>query len=136
VVARWARDRRLRIELQLLVYPVLDCRLDPDASAEYGYWVRSYLRTDADAAELDASPLRAGELSGLAPAVIQSCATDPLREQADEYTNRLRDAGVRAEHIVYPELTHGAYRMPGVLNGARQMLDDSAAALIKAFGQA
>ena len=133
VVARWARERGMRIGLQLLVYPVLDCALRTDASAEYGYWVRSYLRSDADAAELDASPLRAGEFSGLAPAVIQSCATDPLREQAEEYTRRLRDAGVAAEHIVYPELIHGAYRMPGVLDGARRMLDDSAAAMIKAF---
>lgn len=135
VVARWARDRRIPIALQLLVYPVLDCKLEPAASADYGYWVRSYLRSDADASEPDASPLAVDDLGGLAPAVIQSCATDPLCEQADEYVRRLRDSGVSAAHIVYPDLIHGAYRMPGVVEGAGKMLEDSSAALLKAFGR-
>ena len=136
VVARWARDRWVPVGLELLVYPVLDCALEPEASDEYGYWVRSYLRAENDAADPDASPLRAADLRGVAPAVILSCARDPLREQADAYERRLREAGVPVEHVVYPELIHGAYRMPGVLDGARRMLEDSAAALIKAIGQA
>jgi hypothetical protein len=37
--------------------------------------------------------------------------------------------------VVYTELIHGAYRMPGVLDGARRMLEESAAALIKALSQ-
>jgi acetyl esterase len=136
VVAQRARDGEPRLVQQLLVYPVLDCTLSPDASNEYGYWVRNYLRSAADAAHLDASPLRAGDLRGVAPAVILSCGPDSLLEQAEVYTRRLLASGVQVEHIVYPHLIHGAYRMPGVLDGARQMLDDSAAALIKAFGQA
>jgi acetyl esterase len=136
VVALRARDEHLPIGLQLLVYPVLDCALKDDASAEYGYWVRNYLGVETDAADPDASPLRAADLSRVAPALILSCAEDPLREQAGEYARRLGEAGVPAEHIVYPGLIHGAYRMPGVLDGARRMLDDSSAALIKAFGQA
>jgi acetyl esterase len=80
--------------------------------------------------------MRVDDLRGVAPAVILSCGDDPLREQAEAYVRRLHEAGVPAEHLVYPGLIHGAYRMPGVLDGARQMLDDSAAALIKAFGQA
>jgi acetyl esterase/lipase len=136
VVARWARDRGRRIGLELLVYPVLDCALEADASDEYGYWVRSYLRAESDAADPDASPLQAADLRGVAPALILSCAADPLLEQAEAYERRLREAGVIAEHVVYPDLIHGAYRMPGVLDGARRMLEDSAEALIKAFGQA
>jgi acetyl esterase len=136
VVARWARDRWVPVGLELLVYPVLDCALEPEASDGYGYWVRSYLRAENDAADPDASPLRAADLRGVAPAVILSCAADPLRDQADAYERRLREAGVPVEHVVYPGLIHGAYRMPGVLDGARRMLEDSAAALIKAIGQA
>jgi hypothetical protein len=37
--------------------------------------------------------------------------------------------------VVYAELIHGAYRMPGVLDGARRMLEESAAALVQAFSQ-
>jgi len=136
VVARLAREGGPRLELQLLVYPVLDCALEPDASDEYGYWVRNYLRSDTDAADPKASPLRADDLHGVAPALILTCGDDPLRPQADEYERRLREAGVPSEQVVYPELVHGAYRMPGVLDGARKMLEDSAAALIKAFGPA
>jgi acetyl esterase/lipase len=136
VVAQRARDGGLRLVQQLLVYPVLDCKLSPDASSEYGYWVRNYLHAETDAADLDASPLRADDLRGVAPAVILSCGPDPLLEQSEVYTRRLLESGVQVEHIVYPALIHGAYRMPGVLDGARQMLDDSAAALIKAFGKA
>jgi acetyl esterase len=136
VVARWARDRGTRVGLELLVYPVLDCALEADASDEYGYWVRNYLRAESDAADPDASPMRAADLRGVAPALILSCGADPLREQAETYERRLREAGVPTEHVVYAELIHGTYRMPGVLDGARRMLEDSAAALIKAIGQA
>jgi acetyl esterase/lipase len=136
VVAQRARAVGLRLAQQLLVYPVLDCMLSPGASNEYGYWVRNYLQAEMDATDIDASPLRAGDLRGVAPAVILSCGPDPLLEQAEVYARRLLESGVQVEHIVYPALIHGAYRMPGVLDGARQMLDDSAAALIKAFGEA
>jgi acetyl esterase len=136
VVARRARDRGLRLALQLLVYPVLNCRLRADLSVEDAYWVRQYLRAESDAADPDASPSRADDLRGVAPAVIQSCELDPLRKQADAYDRRLSEAGVLSEHIVYPGLIHTAYRMPGVLHGARRMLEDSAAALNRTFGQA
>jgi acetyl esterase len=135
VVARWARDRSVPVGLELLVYPVLDCALEGEALDDYGYWVHNYLRAESDAANPNASPLRAGDLRGLAPALILSCGADPLREQAETYERRLRGAGVPTKHVVYAELIHGAYRMPGVLDGARRMLEESAAALIKALSQ-
>jgi acetyl esterase len=135
VVARWARDRSVPVGLELLVYPVLDCALEGEALDDYGYWVHNYLRAESDATNPNASPLRAGDLRGLAPALILSCGADPLREQAETYERRLRGAGVPTKHVVYAELIHGAYRMPGVLDGARRMLEESAAALIKALSQ-
>jgi acetyl esterase len=80
--------------------------------------------------------MRAAELRDVAPALILSCGADPLRKHAEAYERRLREAGVPTDHLVYPDLIHGAYRMPGVLDGAQRMLEDSAAALIRAFGQA
>jgi acetyl esterase len=67
----------------------------------------------------------------VAPAVILSCEEDFLRHEAAAYEWRLGNAGVAVDHIHYSGLIHGAYRMPAVLDGARQMLDDSVAALVK-----
>jgi acetyl esterase len=136
VVAMRARDAHLPLKLQLLVYPVLDCA-GPAASLgdeAYGWWVHQYLRDASDGLNPDASPLLASDLRGLPPAVILSCEEDILRLEAAAYEKRLADAGVAVDHIHYSGLIHGAYRMPAVLDDARQMLDDSAAALIRTLG--
>ena len=132
VVARHARDRGLQLALQMLVYPVLDC-LIYGADREAGWWVRQYLHTEADGLDPDASPLRAADLHGVAPALVLSCELDPLREQGEAYAQRLREDGVRAEHLTFSGLIHGAYRMPAVFEGAREMLVASAAGLDRAF---
>lgn len=127
-----ARDRGMALALQLLVYPALDSRpggLDQESS----WWVRQYLRTDADGLNPEASPLLAEDLRGVAPAFILSCGLDPLRHQADTYAIRLTAAGVAADHVCFDGLIHGAYRMPAVLDGAREMLVISAAALQRSF---
>jgi acetyl esterase len=117
--------------LQVLVYPVLDCVGAQDVS----YWVSQYLGTGGDAMNPEASPFRATDLHGVAAALVLSCGLDPLMEQGEAYVRRLGEAGVPARHICYPDLIHGAYRMPGVLPGARRMLEDTASALVNAFGR-
>jgi acetyl esterase len=124
-VALRARDVGLGLALQLLVYPALDLRGDL-------HWFRKYLGGHA-AKDPEASPLFAAYFDGVAQAAILSCELDPLREQAERYVVRLREAGVAVRHRVYPGLIHTAYRMPGVLPGARRMLEDSAAAVARAF---
>lgn len=127
-VAQKARERGPTIGFQLLVYPVLECSAI-SRSPEYSHWVDQYLRDPSDATRVEASPLRERDLHGLPPALVLSCQGDPLLAQAVEYTQRLRRSGVQVEHVVYPGLIHGAYRMPGVLPAARAMLDASAQAL-------
>ena len=133
VVAKRARDAHLPLKLQLLVYPVLDCTGPAAGTGDeaYGWWVQRYLRDASDGLNPDASPLLVEDLHGLASAVILSCEEDILRHEAAAYERRLRDAGVPVDHIHYSRLMHGAYRMPAVLDDARQMLDDSAAALVR-----
>ena len=131
VVALDARRRGIELGFQMLVYPVLDCASTAESS-DYTYWVDQYLGDRQQATRVDASPLRATDLSTLPPTLVLSCDNDPLRAQADELTRRLREIRVPIDHIVYSGLLHGAYRMPGVLPEARKMLDDSAAALLAA----
>ncbi len=95
------------------------------------WWLQQYLRTESDALDPDASPLRAEDLHGVAPATILTMI-DPLEDQAEKYVKRLQKAGVLAE-IFYFSGIHGAYRMPGVLDEARDMLATSAGALDRAF---
>jgi acetyl esterase len=135
VVAMRARDARVPLKLQLLVYPVLDCSGIAAGTGDdaYGWWVQRYLREASDGLSPDASPLLAADLRGLAPALILSCQEDILRHEAAAYERRLRDAGVAVDHVEYSGLIHGAYRMPAVLDDAREMLDDSAAALVRAL---
>jgi len=132
VMSLRARDRGVPLTLQLLVYPALDQRpsgIDPESA----WWLRQYLRFDAEALDPEASPLLAEDLRGVAPALILSCGLDPLRHQARAYATRLRAAEVAADHVCFDGLIHGAYRMPAVLAGAREMLAVSSAALRRSF---
>ncbi len=132
VVSLRARDRGIPLALQLLVYPALDQR-PSGVDQKSAWWLRQYLRTDADGLDPEASPMLAEDLCGVAPALILSCELDPLRHQAEAYATGLRGAGVAADHVCFDGLIHGAYRMPAVLDGAREMLVVSAAKLRRAL---
>lgn len=143
-VALRARDRGLRLSLQLLVYPVCDAACDTpsyrDCAEGYGltaaamrwYW-QQYLGPDGDPADPEASPLRARELAGAAPALVLTAEHDPLRDEGEAYAARLREAGVPVTLVRYDGLIHGFYRMPAAIGRARDALSASAAALRVAF---
>jgi acetyl esterase len=129
---------------QVLVYPVLDFNLDTPsylASANgYGltrdamrwYW-EQYLGEDGDGSLPEASPLRAGDLSGVAPALILTCEHDPLRDEGAAYARRLAAAGVPVEAIDEAGMIHGYFRMAGVISRARKSWDDCGRFLLERF---
>jgi acetyl esterase len=145
VVAQMARDRGgPALAFQLLIYPVTNHDYGTasyQANAE-GYLLTKgamvwfwdlYLATESDGSDPFASPLRAPDLSGLPPAFVLTCEFDPLRDEGEAYAARLRDAGVQVEVKRYDGLIHGAFQMAGVLDRSREMLDDAATALRRAF---
>ena len=143
VVARRARDRGIALAFQLLVYPALDHAFGTASYREHGdglnltraemewYW-QQYLG-GRDGGDPDASPLRAGDLGGVAPALVLTAGFDPLRDEGEAYAERLAAAGVPAQVLRYPGLIHGFLRMRAAVDAAAAALDEVADALREAL---
>ena len=133
VVARRARDRQIRLALQVLVVPVTDYSFDTLSHNENGTgygleretmkWFWSlYVRDRASAYDPDVSPLRAIDLEDVAPALVLTAEYDPLRDEGEAYAARLRDARIPVEHGRYDGMVHGFLRMPAVLDRSRDAI--------------
>ncbi len=109
VVAQQARLAGLPVTGQILICPVIDGSTVHPSHIENG---KGYALTASvmawfwdnytDPRERDdprASPLRAGSLDGLAPAVIVTAQFDPLRDEGNAYVAALRRSGVEVHHI-------------------------------------
>jgi acetyl esterase len=148
VVALDARHRGLpQPKLQLLVYPVTDYEFDSAAMIDNakGYFLEAegmrwfwehYARTAADYDDPRFSPLRASDLSGLAPAVVITAEFDPLRDQGEEYGKRLSNANVPTEVVRADGLIHGFFGMHAFMPPGRAAWDVSVAALRSSLGTA
>jgi acetyl esterase/lipase len=114
---------------QLLVYPVLDADLDRPSYRSNGeglvlgpqemawFWDH-YLPDTAARGHHLAAPLRAGDLTGLPPAVLVVADLDPLRDEGLAYAARLTEARVpvRLRHV--PGLVHGFLRFTARVEAA------------------
>jgi acetyl esterase/lipase len=61
------------------------------------------------------SPLRAEDLSGLAPAIVVTAGFDPLLDQGEAYARRLREAHVPTIYRCYDGLAHGFTAFTGAV---------------------
>jgi acetyl esterase len=145
VMALRARDRGgPPLAVQLLVYPVTDYDFETASYVDNAtgyvltresmrwYWGH-YLPDETERAQPEASPLRVGDLKGVAPAVVLTCEFDPLRDEGEAYATRLAENGVPVVCRRYDGLVHGAWRWPGKVERAWEMIDDAAAAVRSAF---
>ncbi|MBV9861017.1 MAG: alpha/beta hydrolase [Alphaproteobacteria bacterium] len=131
VVALLARDAgRPRLRLQSLVYPVADYGLTGDSyetfATGYGlltrdamlWFRRHYLRSPADSEDWRASPLKARDLAGVAPAIVITAECDVLHDDGVRYAEALRRAGVPVEHRDFPGMIHAFFGMMPVVDDA------------------
>ncbi|BDI28673.1 putative lipase/esterase [Capsulimonas corticalis] len=136
-VARRTRDAGgPPIAAQLLIYPVTNCAFDTPSYTEFaqGYSLTRasmetcwdyYLSDPADAASPDASPLRAPDFTSLPPAVILTAEYDPLRDDGEQYADKLQSAGVPVHRKRLPGLIHGALHMTGIVDASKQIYEEA-----------
>jgi acetyl esterase len=115
---------------QLLIYPALGYPSPPTLSyienAEgYGltresalwFWDQ-YLGDESQAANPHAAPLLAPDLCGLPPALVITAEYDVLRDEGEQYVERLRTSGVPARLSRYDGVHHRFAEMIGILDQA------------------
>ncbi len=97
-------------------------------------WFRGhYLRSSADALDWRASPLRAPQLSGVAPAVVVTAECDVLHDDGESYAVALRRAGVPVEYREYSGMIHAFFGMVPVVDDAMNAQRHVWAAFKRAF---
>ena len=122
----------------------MDCDLDGGTYATLGdapvlnrarmaYFWDLYVPDAARRADWRCSPLRAASHAGLPPALVIGAGIDPLYGEGAAYAEALRKAGVEAEHVGFPRMTHAFFQAPAVLNDARAAVAAAGAALRRAF---
>jgi acetyl esterase len=108
-----------RIAAQVLYYPVTDANFDTGSYHQFatGYWLRrdamqwywdQYTTDPSQRAQITASPLRATleDLADLPPALVIVGEADPLRDEGEAYSAKLRAAGVPVTAVRYQGIIH------------------------------
>jgi acetyl esterase len=129
VVTRLVRDAGDPLPaLQWLIYPVTDLRGMTRSRSLLGegflltkhdidWFQDTYVKgSGLDFSDPLVSPLLAEDLSGLSPALVVTAGFDPLRDEGDQYADRLRQAGVAVDHRQMPSMIH-AFLNLNVLGG-------------------
>lgn len=137
-----ALKHELKLELQLLLYPVTDTRMDTPSYREHGSGLlltaedmKWFMQQYADPSLWNDSriaPLHGHDLANVPPAWIATAEYDALRDEGDAYAARLSAAGVNVQHRCYPGLPHGFARMMNLVNDANQAVSDAAQAIRQA----
>ncbi|MGH6956395.1 MAG: alpha/beta hydrolase [Caulobacteraceae bacterium] len=115
--------------LQLLVYPAVDVASETQSMTTYEaayplsrplmeWFMGHYMGPGDDPADPRLSPIKAADLSGLAPAVIATAGFDPLVDQGEAYAKRLKAAGTPVAYRCYDNLAHGFCAFTGVAPAA------------------
>ncbi|ADV81725.1 alpha/beta hydrolase [Terriglobus saanensis] len=144
-VAQKAAKAGPKLSVQVLLYPCLDATTSRSSWKELGTgayflshtqmreWYDAYLPPGINREDPKVSPLFASDLTGVAPALIITADHDPLHVEGDEYAARLKAADIPVYHTCWPGMVHGLASMAGVIDAGKALIDQTGAALRKAF---
>jgi len=130
VIALIARDGALPpIAFQLLIYPATDMMMTsvsaqaitegvPLTTHTMRWFIRHYMRSEADERDWRASPLRAATVASTAPALVVTCTHDPLCDEGADYARRLEREGVRIVHLHFADQIHGFVTMGRIIRAS------------------
>jgi acetyl esterase/lipase len=138
MVAQRAKAEQLpQPSFQLLIYPWLLAFADNAAYRDFGdcyplsredlvWFLAHYLNDDAERSDVRLSPGLAGDLTGLAPALVYAAGFDLLCDEGEAYAQRLEAAGVPVTYRCYGSLTHSFTSLAGIAPAAARALDEIA----------
>jgi acetyl esterase len=126
--------------MQLLIYPPTDSagELPSRRLFDQGFLLtkddmdnfeRQYLPPGTDSTDPRVSILLAPDLSDLPPAYVAIAGFDPLRDEAEAYALRMREAGVQVAIRRHPGLIHGFANQTAICRSARGAMLEAAGAL-------
>lgn len=144
VAQRLQTHATFRLCLQILIYPICDASsMEGESMDRYaqGYfftrdvltWTASLYTKGHDPKHPEISPLFGKIHPTLAPAHFIIAECDVLRDQALDYAQALRNAGVATQCNYYKGVPHAFIAMAGTLDLGRQALEDSIQQLKLAF---
>ncbi len=135
VVALALRDAPEAVEapalaFQLLIYPATDMRAVAPSHQRNGqgylltsdsiaYFRGHYIADPSQWSDWRASPLLAGDLSRLPPALVLTAGYDPLVDEGRQYADALSAAGTPCQYVCFDRQIHGFVPMGRVLGEAR-----------------
>jgi acetyl esterase len=133
-----ADPRKRPLAVQVLVYPTVSGENEPARArnAEGGpldpttvAWFEYHVAGAFDPESRRYWPLMTEDLSNVPPAVVVTAGYDPLRDEGIVYLDRLREAGLRADHLHYADDVHGFFPMDLLLHNSALALDGVADAV-------
>jgi acetyl esterase len=127
-----------KVAMQILGYPALAARFDTSSYEQYAdgpilsradmkwFWTQ-YVTDAVQWNDPYVAPLHAPSLAGLPATYILTAECDPLRDDGEQYAQKLAAAGVMVQCKRYAGMIHGFYRMADMLAAGREAHDDVAA---------
>src|SRR5690606_11956087 len=127
VVSRKATEDGManKIQLQILNCPSTDDPRNASRHPSYQKYASGYFQTKAFCEYYirvyapnqppnnpDIAPLHANNLEGMPPVLMITAEFDVMRDEAYEYVEKLRSAGVRVSHVCFPGQIHCLVGLP------------------------
>ena len=128
---------------QLLVYPVTDVSQEHESYRSFAdgflltspamrWFIEQYAPDPIRRTEAHMSPLLAGDLTGLPPAMVILAGFDPLRDEGIRYAQKLHAANVPTQWELFSTTIHGFFGMAH-LDVSKRAMDQACNALRCAF---